>query len=145
MTRAPYLAALTSAEVREHWRSMVRRLHGLELRDPSETWSVLRRARQVLAAGWRHSFSVDARGVICAPSDEGLAAATVSDALLLGANLVVAPSIEAEEFVSGLLGESVTQWECQPGRTQGDVLRLVERGILRAQHFARGEGHGKRD
>lgn len=144
MTRAPYLAALTVAEVREHWRGMVRRLHGLELRDPSETWSVLRRARQVLAAGWAPRESCSAAGAVCDWDDEGLARASTGDALRLGADSFEAAQ-EAEAFLGGLAAQDVTQWECQPGRTQGDVLRLVERGILRAQHFARGEGHGKRD
>lgn len=130
----PYQVDVGSDGITAHWIGLVARIHGRALRDAAETSRVLRAARGLLAE-WTPGASSTSTGFICDAGDEGLRRVCLLDALELAAPSFAA-RIEAEVFLASLVG-SLAAFEASPGRTQADVLALVDRAILRAAALGR--------
>lgn len=103
---------------------------------------VLEQARKHVAGGWREPMSTTSSGVICAPTDEGIANFCVADAIELAAAGDFVLQVDAELALVRQLqlrGEqrSLASWLEHESTLHGDVLQLFSRAVA---HHRAGEG-----
>lgn len=102
----------------------------------------LRHARALIAGGWRPSLTANHLGIICSPHDEVATVFSLHDAVEVGAAGNVAAHMEALDLLQVLAepghARGLYAWEEDPARTQGQVLELFNRAIVRANALHRG-------
>jgi hypothetical protein len=94
-------------------------------------------ARRTLSAGWHPCLTLDLGGRMCSAGSDDARRWCLDDALAMF--LDVDGQIEAwdllQTFALPTHEQTLWQWLEAPGRTQAQVLELMDRAILRAQRM----------
>lgn len=105
---------------------------------PTEVAEVLTAARALILKGWAQNFyAVDRAGLFVSPTDEAARAWCLSGAVMtvLRAGTYDDP-LETEDvaftLLQTLVGDAVTDWNDAPGRTQTEVVEILDKAIERA-------------
>lgn len=94
----------------------------------------LTKTREKLASGWcQYKHAQDGNGNVTYPENQRATAWCVSGAVMAAGGLVFG---SAHNAIRDLLpvDSTVTHWNDQPGRTQTEVLELLDRAIAKARH-----------
>lgn len=99
--------------------------------------AVLLEARGHVGGGWSEPLSLDASGVMCGPTDEGISRFSVADALAIASRFDAQLDMYAlHALIEALQTSAWVDWHTwlnAPTRTQDEVVRLFGRAMTRTR------------